>query len=116
MAARSDHGLMHLLELDGETFHLDDGCWTKFEARKVNATPQIPHGIKYSLTLHDRHSRRLVGFDNAHAAPKAKKYAPRIVAWDHQHNREIVKPYHFVDAGKLLEDFWKLVEQVVSGE
>ena len=49
-----------LLELSGYTFRLDKGYWVKFEAYLVNATEQIPHGISYSVTLHDRHNRRIV--------------------------------------------------------
>ena len=45
-----------LLDLDGEIFPMDNGYWTKFEASRVIPTPQIPHGIRYSLTLHDRNN------------------------------------------------------------
>lgn len=31
---------------------MDNGYWTKFEAKKVSSTENIPHGIKYSLTLY----------------------------------------------------------------
>ena len=34
--------------------------------------PEIPHGIRYNLTLHNRHNKRVMGFDNAHAV-KGKK-------------------------------------------
>jgi hypothetical protein len=29
-------------------------------------TPERPHGLKYSLTLHAEDGARLLGFDNAH--------------------------------------------------
>jgi len=100
-----------LLNLHGEIFPMANGYWTKFEARKVEPTEQIPHGISYCLTLHDKNNRRVIGFDNAHAVkPKRKKYGAQKVTWDHQHLREKISPYEFETAGQLLEDFWKDVE------
>lgn len=46
-----DNGLDTLLELDGEMFMLDGGCWVKFEVRLVDSNEHIPHGVRYSLTL-----------------------------------------------------------------
>lgn len=65
---KRNKGLDALLELHGQVFVVDPegGHWVKFIARRVPATPQKPHGIDYSLTLHDRSGERLVGFDNAH--------------------------------------------------
>jgi len=116
MPAKADHGLKLLLELDDEIFQPEGGYWTKFEVREVVPTPEIPHGIRYSLTLHDRHGTRLLGYDNAHALPKATKHATRVVEWDHRHSRDIVRAYRFVNSGKLLEDFWKSVDEFVPGE
>ena len=69
-----DASLETLLDLNGEVFPMDNGYWTKFEAYRVEPTEQIPHGIRYSLTLHNRYNTRVLGFDNAHAhRPKRKK-------------------------------------------
>ncbi len=46
---------------------MDNGYRVKIDARRVAPNAQIPHGIRYSLTLHDRYNRRVPGFDNAHA-------------------------------------------------
>ncbi len=90
---------------------MENGYWTKFEAYKVEPSKQIPHGIKYSLSLHDRNNVRIIGFDNAHAIkPKRKKYGARKITWDHKHQREKITPYEFETAGQLLEDFWAAVE------
>jgi hypothetical protein len=59
-----------LLDLDGEVIVQERGYWVKIEARKRNPSPHVPHGIDYSLTLHDRYGKRVLGFDNAHAVPK----------------------------------------------
>jgi hypothetical protein len=107
-----DHGLQNLLDLDGETFQMDGGFWAKFEVKQVEPTAEIPHGIRYSLTLHDRHGTRILGFDNAHAGPKARKYGARKVEWDHRHDKDRVTTYRFSSAGKLVIDFWTAVDSV----
>jgi len=62
-----DAGLDYLLDLNGEILVQEKGCWVKIEARKLKAASKdCPHGIKYSLTLHDKFGTRLPGFDNAH--------------------------------------------------
>ena len=110
-----DASLDTLLDLDGEIFPMDNGYWTKFEAFRVTSTPQIPHGIKYSLTLHDRNNTRVVGFDNAHTfKPKKNKYMARKITWDHKHKMEKVYPYEFESASRLIEDFWKDVEKILK--
>jgi predicted transcriptional regulator len=50
-----------LLLLDGERFVVEDGFWVKFEARRVATTPERPHGLDYSLTLHDGEGERFLG-------------------------------------------------------
>jgi len=109
-------GLNTLLDLDGFTYRLDKGYWVKFEAHVVSVTDQIPHGISYCLTLHDRHNRRVIGFDNAHGYPprsRRKKFGGRKVTWDHKHNSEEVTLYDFESAAQLIEDFWEEVSKVV---
>ena len=105
-----DHALEFLLQLDGETYYEDDGFWTKFHVRLIEPNVGVPHGIRYSFTLHDKRGTRIVGFDNAHVIkPKKKKYGGRKVTWDHKHMREIVEPYEFESPEQLLDDFWKAV-------
>jgi hypothetical protein len=102
-----------LLDLDGEIFMMDAGYWVKFEAKRVSPLPRIPHGIRYSLTLHDKNNVRVIGFDNAHAfKPKSRKrYSGQKVTWDHKHQIERVTPYEFESADQLLIDFWAAVEK-----
>jgi hypothetical protein len=113
--SREDTSLQTLLDLDGEIFPMDNGYWTKFEAYEVKPTKQMPHGIKYCLTLHDRNNTRILGFDNAHHhKPKRKRYGARKVAWDHKHKSEKVYHYEFESASQLMEDFWKAVDEIVK--
>lgn len=110
-----DAGLAALLELDGEIFPMDNGYWTKFEAKVVTVSDKIPHGIRYSLTLHDRHNARILGYDNAHGVKAGKRgFSARRVEWDHKHERRRVTPYAFKDAGRLLEDFWRDVNRIMG--
>lgn len=113
--SKEDASLQTLFDLDGEVFPMDNGYLTKFEACRVTPTKQIPHGIKYSLTLHDRNNTRILGFDNAHAyKPKRRKYAARKVTWDHKHRMEKDGLYEFESASQLLEDFWEAVEEILK--
>lgn len=77
----------------------------------------IPHGIRYSLSLHEPAGKRILGYDNAHPAkpPKKRKYAGRIVAFDHKHRHISDKgmPYEFTDAYQLLADFFADVDRVL---
>ena len=107
-------GLDILLELDGEIFPMDNGYWTKMEARLVTLNEHIPHGIKYSLTLHNQSNIRILGYDNAHGIkPKRKKYGAKRTIWDHKHERKTVAPYEFETPAQLLEDFWTDVERIM---
>lgn len=110
-----DSSIETLLELDGEVFPMENGYWTKFEARRIEPKKHVPHGILYSFTLHDRNSIRVLGFDNAHAhRHKKKKYGARNITWDHEHRGNRVHPYRFVSASQLLEDFWIAVHKIIK--
>lgn len=46
-APNRDPGLDTLLDLDGDTYFVDEaGHWVKFEVRTVEVTPERPHGIR----------------------------------------------------------------------
>jgi len=111
-----DTGLDYLLDLNGFEVREDNGYWYRFEVRKVAATNERPHGIRYSLTLHDNHNQRIFGMDSAHALPKAlgrsKKYSARITKYDHVHQdrNDSGMPYHFESAEKLVMDFLNEIE------
>ncbi len=65
---RRDASLDALLDLDGQIFVVDPVArhWVKFVVRRVPVSAGKPHGLDYSLTLHDASGKRLVGYDNAH--------------------------------------------------
>lgn len=111
-----DPGLDTLLDLHGETLFVDDtGHWVKFVVVRTGVTPERPHGLRYSLTLHAPDGTRLVGFDNAHPVrdrlgPGSRRRAER----DHRHRLRKIRPYDYKDAATLLEDFWKEVDQVLG--
>jgi hypothetical protein len=113
-----DHTLDTLLEMHETIIHDDDGYWMKFEAWRVEVTDMIPHGIRYSLTLHDKYGKRLMGYDNSHAVkpPKKYKYAGQRLTYDHKHRHALDKgvPYEFKDAAQLLADFFAEVDSVLK--
>ena len=96
--------LQSLLDLDGVVIELLEGRYfVRFEAHAVPAIDEVPHGIKYSLTLHSRAGTRLVGFDNAHrVVVRRGRFADRPAASDHWHigARDRGEPYRFESAGK----------------
>ncbi len=101
-----------LLSLNGEYFRMDDGYWVKIEARRVPPCEAVPHGIRYSLTLHNRYNQRVLGFDNAHAPkPVRKRFGAFKTTWDHKHRRNRTTAYEFESPGQLIEDFWREVDR-----
>ncbi len=70
---KHDTILEYLLLLNGEVFPMDNGFWTKIEAYQITPNEHIPHGVRYSLTLHDRNNVRILGFDNAQSFKPKKK-------------------------------------------
>jgi hypothetical protein len=110
-----DQSLDTLLLLDGEMFVIEENFRVKFEVKKVAVTPEKPHGLDYSLTLHDGNGERLLGLDNAHAVREGTGPGARTrIAYDHKHTGERVRFYHYQDAMSLLTDFWKEVEQILE--
>ena len=83
-----DTGLETLLDLSGSIIDQGDGYWIKIDAWKTDfKSKQIPHGIRYSLTLHNSSNQRILGFDNAHSIQpqKNQKYKGRRYEYDHIH-------------------------------
>ena len=105
------------MDLNGHVLVIDTKgqYWVRFTVIQVVATPERPHGLNYSLTLHGPGGDRLVGFDNAHAVresqgPGGKSRGPL----DHRHRMETIRPYRFKDAATLLEDFWAEVDKFLK--
>lgn len=114
---KRDRGLDTLLDLDGQIFVVDPDAnfITRFRIKRVPVTSEKPHGIDYSLTLHGPDGDRIIGYDNAHPAPVTKgPGGRRSKSQDHRHRYHRVRPYKFVDAGTLMEDFWKDVRKILK--
>lgn len=110
-----DNTLDCLLDLDGLRYVIDDalGLWVKFDIKTVPNKNRAT-GIRYSLSLHNRHNERIMGFDNAHAIEYgAKTNVAPMKTFDHWHisKDDIGHPYHYKNAAKLLEDFWIAVNK-----
>ena len=115
---KRDRSLDALLDLDGQVLVIDDeGHVVRFAVRRSGVTAARPHGLSYSLTLHDRTGRRLAGFDNAHSVRRpGGRYAEQPRVYDHVHRGPDDKgrPYQFVSPGRLVEDFWNEVSRVLG--
>jgi hypothetical protein len=115
---REDHGIANLLELHDQIIDQGEGYWVKIEAWRVEPTDEIPHGIRYSLTLHEPYGKRILGYDNAHAVKLSRKfkYAGQRLTYDHKHRhaRDSGVPYEFQDAQQLLVDFFNEVDRVLK--
>ncbi|HXW26152.1 MAG TPA: DUF6516 family protein [Xanthobacteraceae bacterium] len=110
-----DPALEALLDLDGRTFTIEpSGYSVKFKVRKVPATPERPHGIRYTFTLHAPDGARLVGFDNAHVVRSSRGPGGARKELDHRHRLGTTRPYRYSGAGQLLEDFWRDVYAVLD--
>ena len=112
-----DHTLEFLLDFDGRVHWLASGHRLKFKIRRVDYSPNRPHGLRYSFTLHDPKGRRLIGFDNAHhPSQRAGAAIAKPAAKDHWHRTrsEAGVPYAFRDAETLLADFFREVGRVLA--
>ena len=117
MAKPRDPGLDALLPLDGEVFFVDPHgkYYVRFVVRTVPPTPERPHGLSSSHTLHGEGGERLVGFDNAHAVTAQAGPGGRSKrARDHRHRLRTVRPYEYKDAATLLADFWAQVDSMLK--
>jgi hypothetical protein len=117
MDSKGDRTLDTLLALDGVTFFADsEGRYqVRFVVRRVKVSNERPHGLSYSLTLHDETGGRLVGFDNAHPVETQRGPAGRRrVVYDHRHRLRTTRPYGYQDAATLLSDFWAQVDAVLK--
>ncbi|MDP2794614.1 MAG: DUF6516 family protein [Sulfurisoma sp.] len=81
----------------------------KFVARNVPRSEVIPHGIGYSITLHNRSGERVLGFDNAHRVGRPGQF-------DHWHRTQTDtgRQYMFESPEKLMSDFWSEVDRVLK--
>jgi hypothetical protein len=100
-----------LLDLDGQVLVVDPegGHCVRFVVTRVPASPEKPHGLDYSLTLHGPGGERLVGFDNAHPVARQKRGDPQ----DHRHGLRTIKAYEYQAAATLPGDFWNMVDAVL---
>ncbi|MGM8227777.1 hypothetical protein ACSV5M_14420 [Cellvibrio sp. ARAG 10.3] len=118
--SKTDIGLEVLLDLHGTEYTEENGYWYKIEAWRVIPSKEVPHGIRYNLTLHNNYNKRILGFDNAHAvkSPTRAKFKGRVITYDHKHrsSTDTGIPYAFSSAQQLLSDFFNEVNRIVKGD
>jgi hypothetical protein len=113
MTEPRDPTLDVLLDLDGQVLVVDPegGHWVRFVVTRVPVSPEKPHGLDYSLTLHGPDNKRLAGFDNAHPVANQKRGGPK----DHRHRHRLrtINVYEYRDAATLLVDSGAIVDAVL---
>jgi hypothetical protein len=111
MTVPREPSLDSLMDLDGEVLVVDPegGHRVRFVITRVPVSPEKPHGLDYSLTLHGPDGERLVGFDNAH--PVANQELGELQ--DHRHRLRTIMAYEYRDAASLLADFWNTVDSML---
>ncbi len=104
-------------ELDGTIHFADERCKyrIKITAKRTDVTAERPHGLRYSLTLHDADNERILGFDNAHPVRASKGPGGRQHRFhDHRHRYDRTRVYRFVDTETLITDFYKAVDRILD--
>ena len=101
-----------LLDYHGMWLWLEQDWTVRCRIWRVAVTEGVPHGIRYSFTLHDGTGERLLGFDNAHNIPEQLEY-------DHRHafrnlGRRI--PYRYSTGDQLLADVLTAVKAACDAE
>ena len=112
-----EYQLEFLLAFDGRIHHLEAGYWLKFRIKRIETDERRPHGLSYSFTLHEPSGRRLAGFDNAHGVGRTgSRIGKRPEAHDHWHRTgdDPGRPYRFIDAETLIDDFFAVVERTLT--
>ena len=105
-----------LLSLDGAEYEMAPGVIVEFAVRRTTMTLQRPHGISYALVLRPKAGGApWVRFDNAHAVEQKGRGRRRVV-YDHWHRTadDDGRPYAFITALQLLDDFWREVKRTLD--
>ena len=115
---RVRQGISTLLDLNGQIIDQENGCRVKIDAWEVDRSREIPHGVHYSLSLHEPSGKRILGYDNAYAvkSPKKFKFAGQRLPFDHKHMHCADKgtAYSFESSYQLLADFFSEVDRVLQ--
>jgi hypothetical protein len=114
MTGKKDLGIDNLLAQDGDRYFVDEkGKYEViFKVVGVDVTPEMPHGLKYTLMLLNAKGDPVVCFDNAHAVKKGSGPGKkRTKQFDHKHVGNRITPCDFKNTLTLLEDFWAEVDK-----
>ncbi len=85
------------------------------KAKRTDVTPERPHGLSYSLTLHNEKHERILGFDNAHPVPANRGPSGKQHKFhDHRHKYEKTRIYKFEETSKIISDFYAAVDQIMK--
>jgi Family of unknown function (DUF6516) len=113
-------GWDYLLDLHRQTIRYDNDYWVTVRVTKVRPSAGRPHGLKYSLTLHDQNDDRILGYDNSHqidVATGPARRAKRSQRFDHIDRRgKLSVPYEFTTPYQLVADLFSEVDEILKKE
>jgi hypothetical protein len=115
-----DWELAYVLDLHRQRIGYEKGYWATFRFLRVPPDEGRPHGLQYSLSLHDENDDRLLGYNNAHlvdvgGGPSKKSRRPK--EFDHINWRgKKPVPYKFTTPLNLLKDFFADVDKILKEE
>ena len=108
-----DYDVETLLELDGRSYE-EKGYLLEFSAKRVEKSPERPHGIDYALVFRPVGGDPIIKFDNAHAVERTSgqfvRRSPNYYHW-HRGEKDKGRRYQFVSCSQLLDDFQAEVER-----
>lgn len=95
---------MKALKIFSDKALLPDGSIVEMVIWQLpSASPERPHGLKYSL-FYGRDGKRIVGYDNERGKG------------DHKHILDVEKRYKFTTVDKLVADFLADIERVKNAQ
>jgi hypothetical protein len=118
--SKAEEGWDYILDLHRQKIGYDNGYWVTIRAVRIEPDDGRPHGLQYSLTLHDENDDRILGYDNSHGVDVATGPAKRLKRpnpFDHIDRRgKRSVPYKFTTPFKLVADFFTEVEKILREE
>lgn len=113
-------GRDYLLDLHLSRIGYDNGYWVTIRVFEIEPDEGRPHGLQYSVTLHDENDARILGYDNSHAVdvatgPARKSRKPKRFDHIDRRGRKSV-PYEFTTPFQLLADFFAEVDEILKKE
>lgn len=84
-----DVGLDTLLDLDGSILEQEGGYRIKIQVWRIPPSVDAQHGIRYSLSLHDKYGTRVLGRSSHQGSTEMKSTVIGVMSQEHIRARAI---------------------------